>query len=488
MKKCIALVLALMMLLSALPVLADEPVTVKMNTCIVFSDLRDRELIEAEANRLLKEKGYNFELEIVPFDYGQYANLVNLSLADGTVDLFNMFGAKSLSVAADEESIASLDDLLKEYAPETLALIEPLLDTVMVDGKIYGTPTIKSLGKRNNFMYNADMAKAAGFVAENVVDYRTLTEEMLKVKKMYPDMAMISSGYGGMWFWPNHDTLGNDNYYACIILDENAEPKVENYYETDAYKEDLAIAKIWADNNFFVKDAINGQNAPMALLGEGLAFGCLTDNVGPEYVLEGGNSSYDFEVGCVTAEPEPWATTVTAAGYTWCVTEKSECKKEAVQFLNLLYTDPDISNLIINGIEGTHYVKLDNGSITYPEGVTSRNTGWASPGGFMPNSWIAYPKDPITTESYARYAADNETTKLSPGFGFSFNAVEVIDQISACNNVCSKYLAPLMLGMGGEEMLNDFLQELKDNGVDDIIEEKQRQLDEFLAAKAARAE
>jgi len=55
-----------------------------------------------------------------------------------------------------------------------------------------------------------------------------------------------------------------------------------------------------------------------------------------------------------------------------------------------------------------------------------------------------------------------------------------MDQISACNNVCSKYLAPLMLGMGDEKMHEDFLAELKLAGVDDIIAEKQAQLDAWL--------
>lgn len=480
MKKCIALLMALLMLLAVLPMASAEPVTVKMNTCIVFSDLRDRAMIEDKVNELLAAKGYDFKLEIVPFEYGNYAQLVTLSLADGSVDLFNMFGAVPLSIAADDESIACLDDLLAEYAPETLELIKPYISTVMVDGHIYGTPAIKSIGKRNNFLYNKDMADEAGFVAENVVDYDTLTQEMLKVKAKFPDMAMISSGYGGMWFWPNMDTLGNDNYYACIILDDNAEPKIVNYYETDYYKKDLEMAKVWAENGFFVKDAINGQNAPMALMGEKLSFGCMTDNVSPAYVLEGGNGSYDFNIGCVTAEKEPWATTVTAAGYTWCVTKLSQHKEEAVQFLNLLYTDSDIANVIINGIEGEHYILEPEGNISYPEGVSARNVGWASPGGFMPNSWIAYPRAPKLPSFYERYKADNETCRKSPGFGFSFNAVDVMDQISACNNVCSKYLAPLMLGMGDEKMHEDFLAELKLAGVDDIIAEKQAQLDAWL--------
>lgn len=482
MKKCLSFLLVLALFLAAVPLAsAEEKVTVKMNTCIVFSDLHDREMVEQKLDEMLAAKGYNFNVEIVPFDYGNYGDLVRMAISDGSVDLFNMFGAMSLAAGADQEAIACLDDLLAEYGQETLKLIEPLLSTVSVDGKVYGTPAIKSISKRNCFLYNADMAKEAGFVPENVKDYDTLTAELLKVKAAFPDMAMISTGYGGKWFWPNMDTLGNDNYYACIILDENAQAKIVDYYETDLFRKDLEMAKTWGENGFFVKDAINGQNATQALLGEHLSFGTFTDSVSPEYVLESSSRGYDFAVGCVTAEDEAWATTTVAAGFTWCITEKSQHKAETMQFLNLLYTDPDIANLVINGIEGTHYILQPEGNFVYPEGISATTVGWASPPGFMPNSWIAAPEAPTLPDVYVRYQADNDACKKSPAFGFSFNTVEVEDQIAGCNNVCDKYLGPLMLGLGDDAMLENFIKELKANGVDDIIDEKQRQVDEWLS-------
>ena len=109
------------------------------------------------------------------------------------------------------------------------------------------------------------------------------------------------------------------------------------------------------------------------------------------------------------------------------------------------------------------------------------NVGWASPPGFMPNSWIAAPQAPNLPELYDMYRESNETCRKSPAFGFSFNTVEVEDQIAGCNNVCDKYLGTLMLGMGDDAMLAQFQEELKNNGVDDIIAEKQAQLDAWLA-------
>ena len=56
------------------------------------------------------------------------------------------------------------------------------------------------------------------------------------------------------------------------------------------------------------------------------------------------------------------------------------------------------------------------------------------------------------------------------------------DQVAAVNNVMSKYYNPLMLHQGDtDELLSNMLKELEQAGVNDIITEKQKQLDEWLA-------
>ncbi len=56
--------------------------------------------------------------------------------------------------------------------------------------------------------------------------------------------------------------------------------------------------------------------------------------------------------------------------------------------------------------------------------------------------------------------------------------------MTACANVVAQYYMPLMYAESNiDETLPVFQQALKDAGVDTIIAEKQRQLDEWLAAK-----
>ena len=57
------MILCLILLVSILPMAsAEDKVTVRMNTCIVFSDLRDREKVEARLDELLEAKGYSFKV------------------------------------------------------------------------------------------------------------------------------------------------------------------------------------------------------------------------------------------------------------------------------------------------------------------------------------------------------------------------------------------------------------------------------------------
>ena len=45
-----------------------------------------------------------------------------------------------------------------------------------------------------------------------------------------------------------------------------------------------------------------------------------------------------------------------------------------MKFLNLLYTNAEVINLIDWGIEGVHYVKNEDGTIRYPDGVTAETS------------------------------------------------------------------------------------------------------------------
>ncbi len=78
----------------------------------------------------------------------------------------------------------------------------------------------------------------------------------------------------------------------------------------------------------------------------------------------------------------------------------------------------------------------------------------------------------------------NDTAIRSSAYGFTFDPTAVRNQMTASTNVVAKYHDALMTGMlNPEETLPNFIKELKAAGIDDIIKEKQAQLDKWAASK-----
>lgn len=44
--------------------------------------------------------------------------------------------------------------------------------------------------------------------------------------------------------------------------------------------------------------------------------------------------------------------------------------------MEILYTDAEVETLLTDGIEGTHYVKNEDGTISFPEGKTAADCGF----------------------------------------------------------------------------------------------------------------
>lgn len=84
--------------------------------------------------------------------------------------------------------------------------------------------------------------------------------------------------------------------------------------------------------------------------------------------------------------------TTSMVNASWCIANNSKNPEKAMQMLNLMYTNPEVSNLLVNGIEGDNWVFADEskGVITYPEGVDSSNTSYSSVGWAWPNEQITY--------------------------------------------------------------------------------------------------
>lgn len=148
-------------------------------------------------------------------------------------------------------------------------------------------------------------------------------------------------------------------------------------------------------------------------------------------------------------------------------------------------TSTEMANILINGLEGTHYefTDKDNGVINYPDGVTASNTGYTSLPWAWPNEAISYVWEGNDPDIWDQTQEFNNNAVVSPAKGFAWDNTDVQNEVTACANVTAKYGPALECGsLDPETTIPKFLDELKAAGADTIIAEKQRQLDDWLEA------
>lgn len=125
----------------------------------------------------------------------------------------------------------------------------------------------------------------------------------------------------------------------------------------------------------------------------------------------------------------------------------------ALKFLNLTYTDKDIVNLLIYGIEGRDYIMNDDGTVSYPEGEDSTTVPYTAQlsCGTLGNFFIMYPTAGTDPASLEWEQKQNEEAKTSPAMGFTFDSSKLNTQytavkmqsVSICLVCCAVALTPI---------------------------------------------
>lgn len=464
----------------------QDPYTVK----IMMFDDGSTEIcneIAARASEITQEK-FNTTIELVRVGWGSWAQQVTLALTSGEkLDLFPAFSLNtSLGTLVNNGQIVPLTDMLKNGpGQETYSMIPEedwICDTI--NGEIYGVPMNK--GKQNVYgaACDADLAEELGIDLDAIHTLDEFEEALATVKEAYPDMYPMATSGQKMRVMIPSDQLGDTRevVLGCLVDATSDSTTVENLYASEEYKDFVTRMYDWAQKGYIAPDAVSDTESGTNLIRAGVAFADFYTGPAPDTEArisrETGKTIQDvefFEHYKTTTETSPC----------WSIAANSEDPERAMQVLNEMYTNQELANLFIYGIEGETYVFVDEDKkmIDYPEGVDAANSGytfdhWGWPNMCLSYVWNGYPED-----VYEQYEDFNAGGTLSPAYGFTFDNSSVLNEYTACTNVVLKYAEALNCGsMDPAGNLEKFNEELEANGIQRIIDEKQRQLDEWLAA------
>ena len=405
---------------------------------------------------------------------------VNLTLASSEkLDLMYEY-CGNVTSAISSGQILPITDYLDSYGSDMKSEIsESDWKCVTFNGNIYGVPSNKEKATGWGFAMNKEMADATGIDYSSIKTEEELEPLLEKVKEMYPDVYPIVSHVGSMSLMTNPDDLGGDIGSLESVSSDSTE--VINYYATDKYMNEMKLRYDWAQKGLIMPDASTSTEMANSLIGSGKGFGRFTNTKpGIEQEIEKESGKEIVVLNLV----EPYTTT-TRVDIVWYVPHNSDKPERAVRVLNEIYTNPDLANILINGLEGTHYefTDKDNGVINYPDGVTASNTGYTSLPWAWPNEAISYVWEGNDPDIWDQTQEFNNNAVVSPAKGFAWDNTNVQNEVTACANVTAKYGPALQCGsLDPETTIPKFLDELKAAGADTIIAEKQRQLDDWLEA------
>ena len=418
----------------------------------------------------------------VSFVRGQDGEQINLALTSGEqIDLLNYTSASGgLTGLVRSQYATPLDDLLEEYGQGIMEIINPIdLESCRIGGVLYAIPNNRETASAVALNVRADIAEELGIEIPEKATYDEIHDILVQVHEAKPDLYALypSWAQGGM-----HNPLPYDPLGDSLGVLENAftdSTEVVNLYATQSYKDFVTMMYQWNQEGLIMPDATTTTENNLAPMGFA-SFQNYKPGIAEE--LERG-TKYPREMILIT---EPYKHTAVAQNNNFIIPHCSASPEKAMELWNLMYTDADVSTLFVDGIEGKHWVWTDDSKtfITFPEGLEGSTSGYPSCDWAMPNQqltpvWEGYPAD-----LWDQLKEFNQQGAISPAMGFAWDSSSLTNQVTACNNVVSQYDTALRWGtLNPDEAIPQFVADLESAGINEIITEKQAQLDEYLANK-----
>lgn len=443
----------------------------------------DTDAVLAEVNTYLMEK-LNCTLKIVETDFGSYDQKMQMVIGAGEeFDLcYTANWSNNFYNNVNKNAFLELNDLLDTYAPELVDIVPQAgWDAATVSGNIYAVPNMQIWTMTNCISIAQEYVDKYDFDVSSVKELKDLEPLLAAVKadnpEMYPFAADVGGILGMMTQAMGYDELAGRHIPGVVMLDDK-ELKVVNQFELPQVMEHYQLMYDWSQKGYIRPDA-STITSYMPDIAAGKHAVRVVGNLKPGIEV-GEKDSWGGRDVVIVQMSDSWLPTSGITATMTAVSRTSKHPEKAVEFLNLFNTDKYLYNLITQGIEGKHYEKLDGDYIAPIE-----NSGYAPGADWMyGNQFMAYLKEGQAADDWEQTTAMNEAGKTSTAFGFVFDPTAVQNEIASVSAVVEEYQLSLDTGaVDPAAVMPEFLNKLEQAGSQTIIDEIQRQLDEWNANK-----
>ncbi|MCL7749769.1 ABC transporter substrate-binding protein [Halalkalibacter alkaliphilus] len=459
----------------------EEPTELTVAFYIHGETPRDLQLVEDKVSEHTLDK-INAKVNLMPISIGDYQQQMNLMLSGNeNLDLLITSGRMGFIGFATRGQLLELDELIEEYGVDIQNILpEEYLSSLKLKGKTYGIPNLKDMAGKNGINMRVDLLEKHNIDVNNIKTLADVESVLRKIKENEPGVDP------NIHFGPNvhptnfvswFDNLGD---FFGVLPDDTDNLELVNLYETPEYEEFVKTMRNWYTDGLIMPDIATSTESVGELMGANRGFSYFSaykPGIDEQESRKSGtpmkNVTFDQE--------QPYSYTHHLTGQMWSIGRNSKAPEKAMELLNLMFVDEELVNLLNWGIEGVHYEKVADNVIVYPEGVNASNTRYSINMPYLwGNSFLTYVMEGEDPELWDELQKYNESAINSKGLGFLFDPSEVSSELTALTNVRNEYAYGLETGsVDPERYLPEFIERLREAGIDKYIAEKQKQFDEW---------
>lgn len=443
----------------------------KLTWYAIGEEPKDLDKVLAETNKYLGDKiNVNIDMKFIGFgDYSQKMSVVINSGED--YDLaFTCSWAGDYLGNSRKGAFLALDEYLNSEKGKNLkeTVDSRFWEGATIDGKIYGVPNQKELGGAPMWV----------FTKEYVDKYNIPYQDLHSLKDLEPWLKMIKENEPDVT--PLYITKG---FSYTVFFDQLVEPvgvevndnslTIKNMFETQQMKEDLETLRKYYKAGYINADAATAQDDKAVKR-------LVTKGDGQPYADELWSKSLNYKV-VSTPIVDTLITNGSTTGSLIAISSNSKNKDKAFELLSLLSTDEYFRNLINYGVEGVHYEKVGDQHIKL---INPDQKNYDVPYFSLGNLFLTYKLEGEPESKWDEFKDFNDKSKVSPALGFKFDSSSVSTEIAAINNVLEEFKATIYSGsVDVDEYLGKLNSKLKEQGIDKVIAEMQKQINEWKSSR-----
>ncbi|MBQ8232215.1 MAG: extracellular solute-binding protein [Lachnospiraceae bacterium] len=452
----------------------EEPVTV---TWWMYGGAADEhDLVMEELNKLLVEK-INVKLDLVMIASSEFDEKVRLaSMAGEDFDLVWTSNWKNhFDANVSRDAFMAIEDIVAEYGQEMVASMpDGLLDVGKVDGHLYAIPNQQILARQLGVYVQKEYAEKYNLTLTHIDDISEMYDFFDQIVANEPDVWPLL-GTKGMTLSIETEKIYESlaNGYVFIKKDDDNLTAVP---EVIAREELFRTQNEWYKRGYVQPDfATVTDTTANAKAGKYICHLATYKPGGAEEVSNQQGREY-----IVIPAGEPYLQATSGQETMTAVNVNSKNPEAAVKLLNLVYTDKEVFNMLLSGIEGVHYNKIDD---THIQTVENCKYNYAGNAWKFGNQFLAYYNPQQIDGTWEETDKMNRESEVSPIRGFAFDSTNVQAELAQLDAVSAEFSKGQYIAEDIDAWMKERADKLEKAGLSKVVAEVQAQLDAWKASK-----